>query len=153
MSSHLSNYNNTMNEPLSAWFNDGSVTYGVDDHFVLTTVTSVIVGMFLIFYMIIILTSGLQMKSNKIRGYLWPIYEAVYVPYEYKTYWFYIYIYIYITYIMKVVSCHCLGVMNTDSSNIWVPFVSKLNPFNGIIKNLWFTFKYLLLLTKLWFTK
>ena len=82
-------YNSTSKEPQSAWFNDGSVTYGVGDHFVLMIVTSVIVGIFLIPYMLIILTGRLLMKSNKIREYLRPIYEAIHAPYKYnKQYWF-----------------------------------------------------------------
>ena len=39
-------------------------------------------------------------------------------------------------YIMKAVTYHRLGVMNSDTSKIWVPFASKLNPFNGIINSL-----------------
>ena len=82
-------YNNTMKEPQTAWFNDGSVTYGVGDHFLLMIVTSVIVGIFLIPYMLIILTGRLLMKFNKIREYLRPIYEAIHAPYKYnKQYWF-----------------------------------------------------------------
>ena len=60
-------YNSTTNKPKSAWFNDGSVTYGVSDHFVLMIVTSVIVDIFLIPYMLIILTGRLLLKSNKIH--------------------------------------------------------------------------------------
>ena len=52
-------------------------------------VTSVIVGIFLIPYMLIILTGHLLMKSNKIRKYVQPIYEAIHAPYKYnKQYYF-----------------------------------------------------------------
>ena len=82
-------HNSIMNEPINVWFNDGSVTYGEHKHFVLMIVTSVIVGIFLIPYMLIILTGLLLMKSNKIREYLRPIYEAIHAPYKYnKYYWF-----------------------------------------------------------------
>ena len=82
-------HNNTMNEPINVWYNDGSVNYGEGEHFVLMIVTSVIVGIFLIPYMLIILTGRLLMKSNKIREYLRPIYEAIHAPYKYnKQYWF-----------------------------------------------------------------
>ena len=82
-------YNSTMNKPINVWYNDGSVTYGEGKHFVLMIVTSVIVGIFLIPYMLIILTGRLLMKSNKIREYLRPIYEAIHAPYKHnKQYWF-----------------------------------------------------------------
>ena len=82
-------YNSTMNEPQKVWLNDGSVTYGDTNHMKLMIVTSVIVGIFLIPYMLIILTGRLLMKSNKIREYLRPIYEAIHAPYKYnKQYWF-----------------------------------------------------------------
>ena len=82
-------YNSTMNNLINVWFNDGSVTYGEGEHLVLMIVTSVIVGIFLIPYMVIILTGRLLMKSNKIREYLRPIYEAIHAPYKYnKQYWF-----------------------------------------------------------------
>ena len=99
-----------MNKLISIWFNDGSVIYGEGEHLVLMIVTSVIVGIFLIPYMLIILTGRLLMKSNKIREYLRPIYEAIHAPYKYnKQYWFtarqllLIFIYImYITYHSKL---------------------------------------------------
>ena len=82
-------YNSTMNKSKNIWFYDGSVTYGDANHMKLMIVTSVIVGIFLIPYMLIILTGRLLMRSNKIREYLRPIYEAVHAPYKYnKQYWF-----------------------------------------------------------------
>ena len=82
-------YNSAMNKSINVWFNDGNVIYGEGKHFVLMIVTSVIVGIFLIPYMLIILTGRLLMKSNKIREYLRPIYEAIHAPYKYnKQYWF-----------------------------------------------------------------
>ena len=82
-------HNSTMNKPINVWYNDGSATYGEHKHSVLMIVTSVIVGIFLIPYMLIILTGRLLMKSNKIREYLRPIYEAIHAPYKYKKqYWF-----------------------------------------------------------------
>ena len=82
-------YSSNINEPFYVWFNDGNVTYGDTNHMKLMIVTSVIVGIFLIPYMLIILTGRLLMKSNKIREYLRPIYEAIHAPYKYnKQYWF-----------------------------------------------------------------
>ena len=82
-------YNSTMNESINVWYNDGNIKYGEGDHLVLMIITSVIVGIFLIPYMLIILTGRLLMKSNKIREYLRPIYEAIHAPYKYnKQYWF-----------------------------------------------------------------
>ena len=82
-------YNSTMNEPINVWYNDGSIIYREGKHFVLMIVTSVIVSMFIIPYMLIILTGRLLMKSNKVREYLRPIYEAIHAPYKYnKQYWF-----------------------------------------------------------------
>ena len=79
----------TRKEVIKVWFNDGYVKYGEGEHLVLMIVTSVIVGIFLIPYMLIILTGRLLMKSNKIREYLRPIYEAIHAPYKYnKQYWF-----------------------------------------------------------------
>ena len=95
-------YRSNINEPLNVWFNDGSI-YGDTNHMKLMIVTSVIVGIFLIPYMLIILTSRLLMKSNKIREYLRPIYEAINAPYKYnKQYWFtarqFLLIFVYIFY-------------------------------------------------------
>ena len=82
-------YSSNVNESLNVWFNDGSVKYRDTNHMKLMIVTSVIVGIFLIPYMLIILTGRLLMKSNKIREYLRPIYEAIHAPYKYnKQYWF-----------------------------------------------------------------
>ena len=82
-------YSSNVNESLNVWFNDGSVTYGDTNHMKLMIVTSVTVGIFLIPYMLIILTGRLLMKYNKIREYLRPIYEAIHAPYKYnKQYWF-----------------------------------------------------------------
>ena len=82
-------YSSTMKHDTKVWFNDGYVKYGKDQHLVLMIVTSVIVGIFIIPYMLIILTGRLLMKFNKIREYLRPIYEAIHAPYKYnKQYWF-----------------------------------------------------------------
>ena len=82
-------YSSIKKQPTKVWFNDGYIKYGKDSHLVLMIVTSVIVGIFLIPYMLIILTGRLLMKSNKIREYLRPIYEAIHAPYKYnKQYWF-----------------------------------------------------------------
>ena len=82
-------YSSTRKQVTKVWFNDGYIKYGEGEHFVLMIVTSVIVGVFLIPYMLIILTGRLLMKSNKIREYLRPIYEAIHAPYKYnKQYWF-----------------------------------------------------------------
>ena len=61
-------HNSTTNKPKSAWFNDDSVTYGVGDHFVLMMVTSVIVGIFLITYMLIILTGRLLRNLTRLEN-------------------------------------------------------------------------------------
>ena len=82
-------YSSIKKQPTKVWFNDGYIKYGKDSHLVLMIVTSVIVGIFLMPYMLIILTGRLLMKSNKIREYLRPIYEAIHAPYKYnKQYWF-----------------------------------------------------------------
>ena len=82
-------YNSSMNKSKNIWFYDGSVTYGDTSHKKLMIVTSMVVGIFIIPYMLIILTGRLLMKSNKIREYLRPIYEAIHAPYKYnKQYWF-----------------------------------------------------------------
>ena len=49
-------YRSNINEPLNIWFSDGSITYGDTNHMKLMIVTSVIVGILLIPYMLIILT-------------------------------------------------------------------------------------------------
>ena len=82
-------YSSTRKQVTKVWFNDGYIKYGQGEHLVLMIVTSVIVGVFLIPYMLIILTGRLLMKFNKIREYLRPIYEAIHAPYKYnKQYWF-----------------------------------------------------------------
>ena len=61
-------YNSTMNEPINVWYNDGSIINGEDDHFVLMRVTSVIVGIFLIPYMLIILIYSTNLMLVNVVG-------------------------------------------------------------------------------------
>ena len=77
-------YSSTRKGVTKVWFNNGYVTYGEGEHLVLMIVTSVIVGIFLIPYMLIILTGRLLMRSNKIREYLRPICEVIHSPYKYN---------------------------------------------------------------------
>ena len=60
-------FSSTMKHNTKVWFNNAYVNYGEFEHLVLMIVTSVIVGIFLIPYMLIILTGRLLMKFNKIR--------------------------------------------------------------------------------------
>ena len=76
-------------EPKRVWYMNGAVAYGCKEHIWLMTITSIIVGIILIPYMVIILFGKLIMRFDKAREYIRPVYEAIHAPYRLnKWYWF-----------------------------------------------------------------
>ena len=72
-------YTNTSDVPLKVWQNDGTVEYGKGGHLILMIVTGVVVGSILITYLTVLLAGRPLMKIKKVREYLCPIYEAIYM--------------------------------------------------------------------------
>ena len=71
------------------WYSSGTVEYGSNGHKILMTVTSVVVGFFLLPYMTVILFGWPLMKFDKLREKIRPFYEAIHAPYKMKKrYWF-----------------------------------------------------------------
>ena len=75
-------YTNATIEPMQVWLNDGTVEYGKGGHFVLMIITSLVVGPILVAYMTLILAGRPLQRSNRLREYIRPIYEAIHAPYK-----------------------------------------------------------------------
>ena len=76
-------------EPKRVWYNSGAVEYASMEHKCLMIVTSSIVGLILIPYLVLIFFGKFIMKVDKFREYIRPLYEAVHAPYKTnKWYWF-----------------------------------------------------------------
>ena len=76
----------------TVWYNSGAVDYGSTEHKWLMIITSVIAGVILIPYMVLIVFGKFLMKVDRFREYIRPFYEAIHAPYKTnKWYWFAIY--------------------------------------------------------------
>uniref|UniRef100_A0A1X7VPK2 Uncharacterized protein n=1 Tax=Amphimedon queenslandica TaxID=400682 RepID=A0A1X7VPK2_AMPQE len=75
-------FTNATSEPMQVWLNDGTVEYGKGRHFVLMIITSLVVGPILVAYMTLILAGRPLQRSNRLREYIRPIYEAIHAPYK-----------------------------------------------------------------------
>ena len=84
-------YTNTSDVPLKVWQNDGTVEYGKGGHLILMIATGVVVGSILITYLTVLLAGRPLMKTNKVREYLRPIYEAIHAAYEHNKEFFLLY--------------------------------------------------------------
>ena len=73
----------------TVWFNNGAIAYGSSWHMRLMIITSVVVGVILIPYMVVILFGKRLLKIDRFREYIRPFYEAIHAPYKTnRSYWF-----------------------------------------------------------------
>ena len=76
-------------EPKKVWYKSGAVEYASMEHRCLMIVTSSVVGIILVPYLVVIFFGKFIMKVDKLREYIRPLYEAVHAPYKSnKWYWF-----------------------------------------------------------------
>ena len=74
------------------WYNSGAVGYGSMEHTWLMIITSIIVGVILTPYFVLILFGKFLLKFDKFREYIRPFYEAIHAPYRTnRWYWFSLY--------------------------------------------------------------
>uniref|UniRef100_A0A1X7UHT9 Uncharacterized protein n=1 Tax=Amphimedon queenslandica TaxID=400682 RepID=A0A1X7UHT9_AMPQE len=74
------------------WYNSGAVEYGSMEHTWLMIITSIVVGVILTPYFILILFGKFLLKCDRLREYVRPFYEAIHAPYKTnKWYWFSLY--------------------------------------------------------------
>ena len=74
------------------WYNSGAVDYGSTEHMWLMIVTSLVVGIILIPYFVLILFGKFLLKFDRVREYIRPFYEAIHAPYKpNRWYWFSLY--------------------------------------------------------------
>ena len=82
-------YEDGVKEPKRVWYHSGAVEYASIEHKCLMIVTSSIVGLILIPYLVLIFFGKFIMKVDKFREYIRPLYETVHAPYKTnKWYWF-----------------------------------------------------------------
>ena len=87
------------------WLKNGSIAYGSIEHKRLMIVTSVVVGLILMPYMVIVLFGKHLLKFDRAREYIRPFYEAIHAPYKTnKWYWFGIYqTFVLLVYILEAI--------------------------------------------------
>uniref|UniRef100_A0A1X7V7B4 Transmembrane protein n=1 Tax=Amphimedon queenslandica TaxID=400682 RepID=A0A1X7V7B4_AMPQE len=85
------------------WFKNGAIEYGNIEHKILMIITSVVVGVILIPYVVVVLFGKHLLRFDSIREYIRPFYEAIHAPYKMnKWYWFGIHqTYVLIVYIVE----------------------------------------------------
>ena len=87
------------------WFKNGAIEYGSIEHKILMIITSVVVGVILIPYVVVVLFGKHLLRFDSIREYIRPFYEAIHAPYKMnKWYWFGIHqTYVLIVYIVEAI--------------------------------------------------
>ena len=88
------------------WYNSGAVLYASAEHKTLMIVTSVVVGVILLPYMVLVLFGKLLLRVDKLREYVRPLYEAIHAPFkEKKWYWFALQqLFLLLVYVLETVS-------------------------------------------------
>uniref|UniRef100_A0A1X7T668 Uncharacterized protein n=1 Tax=Amphimedon queenslandica TaxID=400682 RepID=A0A1X7T668_AMPQE len=82
-------YTEGVDVPKIVWYNNGTIAYNSESHIWLMIVTSIVAGLILIPYFIVILLGKFLLKFDKLREYIRPFYEAIHAPYRRnKWYWF-----------------------------------------------------------------
>ncbi|XP_019859158.1 PREDICTED: uncharacterized protein LOC109587361 [Amphimedon queenslandica] len=92
--------------PKIVWYNNGFIEYNSESHRWLMVVTSIVAGLILIPYFIIMLLGNFLLKFDKLREYIRPFYEAIHAPYRRnKWYWFAFYqLFVLLTYVSETSS-------------------------------------------------
>uniref|UniRef100_A0A1X7V2Q6 TRP C-terminal domain-containing protein n=1 Tax=Amphimedon queenslandica TaxID=400682 RepID=A0A1X7V2Q6_AMPQE len=82
-------YTEGVDMPKTVWYNNGTIAFNSESHIWLMIVTSIVAGLILIPYFIVILLGKFLLKFDKLREYIRPFYEAIHAPYRRnKWYWF-----------------------------------------------------------------
>ena len=75
--------------PLQVWYSDGTMKYGKGKHLGLMIATSLVAGIFILPYIIILIGGRFLMRYRKFNKYLRPLHEAIHAPYKIKQqHWF-----------------------------------------------------------------
>uniref|UniRef100_A0A1X7TKK9 Uncharacterized protein n=1 Tax=Amphimedon queenslandica TaxID=400682 RepID=A0A1X7TKK9_AMPQE len=92
--------------PKIVWYNNGFIEYNSESHRWLMVVTSIVAGLILIPYFIVMLLGNFLLKFDRLREYIRPFYEAIHAPYRRnKWYWFAIHqLFVLFTYVSETFS-------------------------------------------------
>ena len=99
-------YTEGANASKTIWYNNGTIPYNSESHVWLMAITSVVAGLILIPYFIVILLGKFLLKFDMIREYIRPFYEAIHAPYRRnKWYWFALHqLFVLLTYVTETFS-------------------------------------------------
>ena len=99
-------YTEGANASKTVWYNNGTIPYNSESHVWLMAITSVVAGLILIPYFIVILMGKFLLKFDMIREYIRPFYEAIHAPYRRnKWYWFALHqLFVLLTYVTETFS-------------------------------------------------
>ena len=92
--------------PKTVWYNNGTIAYNSESHGWLMAITSIVAGLILIPYFIVILLGKFLLKFDMIRESIRPFYEAIHAPYRRnKWYWFALHqLFVLLTYVSETLS-------------------------------------------------
>uniref|UniRef100_A0A1X7TK57 TRP C-terminal domain-containing protein n=1 Tax=Amphimedon queenslandica TaxID=400682 RepID=A0A1X7TK57_AMPQE len=99
-------YTEGVDVPKTIWYNNGTIAYSSESHKWLLVITSIVAGLILIPYFIIMLLGNFLLKFDKFREYIRPFYEAIHAPYRRnKWYWFALHqLFVLLTYVSQTFS-------------------------------------------------
>ena len=99
-------YTEGANAPKTVWYNNGTIPYNSESHKWLMAITSIVAGLILIPYFIVMLLGKFLLKFDKFREYIRPFYEAIHAPYRRnKWYWFALHqLFVLLTYVSETLS-------------------------------------------------
>ena len=99
-------YTEGANASKTIWYNNGTIPYNSESHVWLMAITSIVAGLILMPYFIIILLGKFLLKFDKLREYIRPFYEAIHAPYRRnKWYWFALHqLFVLLTYVFETFS-------------------------------------------------
>lgn len=79
-------------EIIRVWYSDGTILYYSSRHAKLMIIASVVVGVILIPYLVVMIFGNRLLKVDKFREYIRPFYEAIHAPYKDDMwYWYALY--------------------------------------------------------------
>ena len=99
-------YTEGVDVPKIVWYNNGTISYNSESHVWLMAITSIVAGLILIPYFILMLLGKCLLKFDKFREYIRPFYEAIHAPYRRnKWYWFALHqLFVLLTYVSETFS-------------------------------------------------
>ena len=99
-------YTEGVDVPKTVWYNNGAIEYNSESHKWLMAITSIVAGLILIPYFIVMLLGNFLLKFDRLREYIRPFYEAIHAPYRRnKWYWFALQqLFVLLTYVSETLS-------------------------------------------------